>query len=466
MIRLLDTRSIHLPENRAKCLVVAGVLIGFIALLDWWTTAYMSLLFLYMVPIALAAGFLKRWQIVGLSLFCSAIGERFSSLPFAEGTLTRIGIVAVAFAGTGLFVSELVRNRQQALAHVAEVEEQMRLRRGAEEELQMLIEGSPAAIITMDSSGIILMCNEAARRLFAAGQAPVTGEPVSRYLPGLQQCSKARTAHAFRTTMQTRARRASGEIFMAAVWLSTYETISGHKLAAIVVDLSDELRDREDLSLEHLLKSARILAGGMSHEIRNLCGAVSMVRRNLARVPALAGNEDFQALETLLEGLERIASLEFQPAESATASPVDLESVIDEFCVLIGTHFEEAGITLSRREDESLPLVMADRYALLQVFLNIANNARRAMEHSPDRRFLISASAEAGSVVVRLENSGPSVSDPDALFRPFQAGADGTGLGLYVSRTLLRPFRGDLRYEPREAGCCFAVVIPAVAGAA
>ena len=49
------------------------------------------------------------------------------------------------------------------------------------------------------------------------------------------------------------------------------------------------------------------------------------------------------------------------------------------------------------------------------------------------------------------------------LFRPFQRGAESTGLGLYMSRAIMRSFGGELLYEPRERGCCFAIVLHAYA---
>src|SRR5271155_1550121 len=79
-----------------------------------------------------------------------------------------------------------------------------------------------------------------------------------------------------------RARR-NRDAFLAAVWFSTYATSLGPRLAAIVVDLSEDLRDREDLSLDYLLKNTKILMGAVAHEIRNICGAVLAVYKNLSR---------------------------------------------------------------------------------------------------------------------------------------------------------------------------------------
>jgi hypothetical protein len=50
----------------------------------------------------------------------------------------------------------------------------------------------------------------------------------------------------------------------------------------------------------------------------------------------------------------------------------------------------------------------------------------------------------------------------DHLFEPFQQGADATGLGLYLSRALLRSFRGDLRYDPTVPGCSFVIELMVV----
>ena len=67
------------------------------------------------------------------------------------------------------------------------------------------------------------------------------------------------------------------------------------------------------------------------------------------------------------------------------------------------------------------------------------------------------AGAVAAQVAVRFEDSGPGVSSPERLFQPFQHGAEGTGLGLYISRAVVRSYGGELRFEPRDRGSCFVV---------
>jgi signal transduction histidine kinase len=462
-----DVSFLYSPPNRARALTAAGALIAVIAVVDWAIKPNFSLSFLYLFPIMLAGGFLTRPQIAALGIFCAILGELFSPFPSTDAA-TRMAMMSTAFVGTGLFVSELVQKRLLALEHVRELSEHIKHREDAEQQVQILIESSPAAIVTVDSAGSIVLANQAAQQLLAPGggpSIPLAGEPIRNYLPALESVAQTNRAQSFRTTMQCRGQRRSGEVFLAAIWFSTYKTLSGSKLAAIIVDLSEDLRDREDLSLNHLLKNTRILMGAMSHEIRNLCGAVSAVGRNLARVEGLAQNQDFQALQTLIQGLEKIAAMELQAAPEEHAIAVDVGAVLDELRVLIEPSFKESEMTVKWQIEEDLPLVWADSYGLLQVFLNLARNSQRAMQASERKELTIAAGAEEASVVIRFADTGVGIRSPQQLFRPFQQGADGTGLGLYVSRAIVRSCRGELRYEARTAGCCFAVVLAPLAEA-
>jgi PAS domain-containing protein len=165
---------IYRPENRVRCLLAAVALAGIVALVDWRTDPFAQLGFLYLFPVALAAGFLARWQTVLMALVLAAITEAFSSLGSADA-IPRTLTESVALAGAGLFVSELVRRRQLALEHVKSLEDQIRLRREAEEQFHILVGTSPAAILILDRQGQILQANESAQRLLAVRSEPLAG---------------------------------------------------------------------------------------------------------------------------------------------------------------------------------------------------------------------------------------------------------------------------------------------------
>ncbi len=458
---MLDLPSIYVPANRARLLVIAGLLITAIAVADWLTMPYMSLGFLYLFPIMIVGGYLSRKQIIGVALACALLQELFSNLPGQEAVV-RLLFSSAGFIGTGLFISELLRNRRIVLKHVEELENQVKLRQDAEEQLRILVESSPAAIITIDSDGKILLANEAAQTLLAPGAQPLVGQTISAYLPSLQIAVQTRPSRLFRTTLQCRGQRSDGKAFLAGIWFSTYKSLSEPRLAAIIVDLSEDLRNREDLSLDHLLKNSRILMSAVAHEIRNLCGAALVVQRNLSRLGGLQYNEDFQALSTLIQSLEKMSALELQPSSAQSAGAVELTSVLDELRVLIESAYHESEMEVEWQIPESLPRVWADRYGLVQVFLNLARNSHHAMQSSETKRLRVSACTEGSAVVIRFEDTGAGVASPEDLFRPFQRGAASSGLGLYISRAMMRSFGGELLYEPRAQGCCFAVVLPSL----
>ena len=456
-----DLASIYMPANRIKLLVIAGLLVTAIAVIDWLTKPYISLGFLYLFPIMIVGGYLSRKQIVGIALICAYLQEAFSDLPGNEA-LVRLVFSSAGFIGTGLFISELLRNRRMVFKHIEELKDQVQLRQDAEEQLRMLVESSPAAIITIDSNGIILLANEAAQRLLAPGTQPLGGQTIGSYLPSLQTAVQTHPSRVFRTTLQCRGQRSDGEAFLAGIWFSTYTSIAGPRLAAIVVDLSEDLRSREDLSLDHLLKNSRILMSAVAHEIRNLCSAVLVVQKNLSRLSELQHNEDFQALSMLIQSLEKISAMELQVSPTQNAGVVELTSVLDELRVLIESAYRESEMEVDWQIQDFLPRVWADRYGLVQVFLNLARNSQRAMQCSETKRLCVSASDEGSTVVIRFADTGVGISSPENLFRPFQRGADASGLGLYVSRAIIHSFGGELLYERRSRGCCFAVVLPSL----
>jgi C4-dicarboxylate-specific signal transduction histidine kinase len=224
----------------------------------------------------------------------------------------------------------------------------------------------------------------------------------------------------------------------------------------MVVDTSQDLRDREEENLHHLLAGSRILVGAVSHEVKNVCGAIAVVHENLARSGALESNKDFEALGTLVVALEKIASLDLRQAAEQPIR-VDLRSFFEELRIVVGPGLREKGIEDYWDLEEDLPMVWADRQSLMQVFLNLIRNSEAAMAGQTTRRLRITTSADSGHVFVSVIDNGSGIDHPELLFRPFQQKSKHVGLGLYLSRALMRSFRGDLRYQPSSDGAIFIV---------
>jgi signal transduction histidine kinase len=225
----------------------------------------------------------------------------------------------------------------------------------------------------------------------------------------------------------------------------------------VLWDASENLRDREGTGFDSMMATSRVLIGAISHEIRNLASAAASAHARLAADCPVQDNDQYKVLGTLIQGLEKIAFAGLRAASDREAAVADLATLLDEARIVIEPGLREAGITLIWEVGEGLPLVQADHHSLLQVFVNLARNSMQALEGCPVREVRISVAVESDLVAVRFRDSGPGVAQPDELFRPFQAGAQSFGLGLYISRAILRAHGGELRYDPDGPGSCFTV---------
>jgi C4-dicarboxylate-specific signal transduction histidine kinase len=121
-------------------------------------------------------------------------------------------------------------------------------------------------------------------------------------------------------------------------------------------------------------------------------------------------------------------------------------------------------VTIEDRLPDNLPPVYADRVLLEQVLLNLLRNAIDAnREQHPGQPSLIVMAVEQGSgasVEISVRDQGPGVSEPELeqIFTPFYTSkAEGLGLGLSMSRSIIEGFGGDLQARRQPAGllmCC------------
>ncbi len=452
-----DNLLAYTDSRRLTVCAVAGVLTGSIA---WMDSQFPDLPvgFLYVLPVLLAASVLNIWQILLMAVLCAFLRESRDPLPFGRGATERLSVVIAGFAMTGFFVAALNTRRRALAENLAERERQIRLRKEAEQQVRILIETSPLAILTLDNSGRVALANESARELFGFEDESLQGSDVAPYLPILYRMLKnPRGAGNLRTNVECKAQRRNGEVFLAHVWLSTYRSSQGPGLAAVVWDASENLRDREGSGFDSMMATSRVLIGAMSHEIRNLASAAASAHARLGDAGTVEDNEQYQVLGTLIQGLEKIASSGLRAASDREAAVADLGTVLDEVRIVIEPGLQEAGISLIWEVSEGLPLVQADHHSLLQVFVNLSRNSAQALEGCPVREVRISVAVERDLVAVHFRDSGQGVAQPDELFRPFQAGAHSVGLGLYISRAILRAHGGGLRYNPDGPGSCFTV---------
>jgi signal transduction histidine kinase len=256
---------------------------------------------------------------------------------------------------------------------------------------------------------------------------------------------------------------------------------TGLLLGSVVTErLAGEARLRErDRALAKAMRFAAVgeFASGMAHELNQpITAQVSYLRAAqilaepfAGRDPRLAETLDKAAREALRTSdiLRRLR--DFSRGGAPQIGIVNIEEVA---AGVLQSHEQRArarGVRLRSQFAADLPSVASDRTQIEMALHNLLSNAVDAVSQSRAAvpGILVSASRSGDSVLLIVEDSGPGVSPEVAerIFEPFvTTKPDGMGLGLSISRSLLRSHGGDLWQEQSElGGARFVMSIPLVA---
>ena len=113
--------------NRSRVLIACALAALILTILDLFFLRQVSLGFLYIIPLGVAAGFLKRWQIAVLALAFAILREVGSPMPWFGDYYAHLITIAAAFAGTGLLIKELALNQQYMRERARGLEERRKL---------------------------------------------------------------------------------------------------------------------------------------------------------------------------------------------------------------------------------------------------------------------------------------------------------------------------------------------------
>jgi len=142
--------------------------------------------------------------------------------------------------------------------------------------------------------------------------------------------------------------------------------------------------------------------------------------------------------------------LSFSKEREPAIENVDVNAIVREVLEVVQGRAQGKNIKVTTRLSEQLPICQADPEGLNRALLNIMSNAFDAVEERRTPQVGVATELEQGGEWVRITvvDNGPGIA-PDQLsilFKPFQStkGARGTGLGLAVSRKILREHGGDI----------------------
>jgi signal transduction histidine kinase/ActR/RegA family two-component response regulator len=351
-------------------------------------------------------------------------------------------------------------------------------------------------LVLVDASGHVQIENNALRRMLgepelsrpASGERLLSGvttepgtEPSMReMLAGLARDANAKNATQDRT-FSLRGRQFEARAYPAV----------GRRILLYVRDVTQE-RDREVRRLQsEKLASIGMLAAGVAHEINNPASFVLANLEALAGLlqsPEKKGHADpkaekrvgfsdilFEAMTIVQESKEGMARIHrivrdlhaFSRVDEVTTRLTDVNAAVESSMTMLRSELRYRAQV--ERDMQATLRVRASAARLGQVFLNLIMNAAHALAGgNPKRNRLYVRSYDDGDhIVVEVEDNGPGI-PPELMPRIFEVFFTtkppglGTGLGLPISRDIVRSAGGELTAESTPGrGALFRVRLPA-----
>jgi PAS domain S-box-containing protein len=364
-------------------------------------------------------------------------------------------------------------------------------RKLAEEKFRLVLDAAPNAMIMVDSAGVITFANASATTVFGYSLSELIGRHIETLIPERFRDRHVGDRKGFLSEPSSRAmgagrdlfgRRKDGSEFPVEVGLSPIRTGQGLFVLASVIDITA----RKQAELEHQLQNmelARVgrvavmgeLAASLAHEVNNPIGAIVMNARAAQRSIA-AGKLETEELTELLTDIVadgRRAGEVIQGIRNMVRKGkprralIQIADTIRELLRIVHADAIGREIEVTAEVDSDTGQVWGDPVQILQVLLNLAINSFEAMTAVPSdaRRLAIHAGCDGnGDILVSMRDSGPGFPSGmvEQLFEPFfSTKAEGTGMGLAISRSIIEAHGGTLSGENCDGGgACFTVRLP------
>jgi signal transduction histidine kinase len=198
----------------------------------------------------------------------------------------------------------------------------------------------------------------------------------------------------------------------------------------------------------------------VSHELKTPLTAIRMYGEMLRDDLVPSDDKRREYYRTITAESERLSRLidnvlEFSRLEKGTRTMQltvgALGPVVEEVAELLRAHAERDGFTLRTEVESDLPPVRFERDALLQVLVNLVDNALKYATRATLREIAIECRRHGDGVVLSVRDHGPGVASRHLarIFEPFHRGGDelvretqGTGLGLALVKSLVERMGG------------------------
>lgn len=235
-------------------------------------------------------------------------------------------------------------------------------------------------------------------------------------------------------------------------------------------DITEQRKTAQALLANEKLAVAGRLSATIAHEIHNPLDSVANLLYLLSTHPTAENTQRY--LDLAMQELTRVTQISRTMLslyrEAKAPVPIDLKDLLESVLVLMERKLHDAGIQLALEMPEAIQ-VEGFPAELRQVFTNLIANAAEASGPGTCITICLRASDEEGGAIVEISDRGAGIPEDvqTKLFAPFftTKGENGTGLGLWVSRGIVKKHGGSLEVisstDAGEHGTTMRVFLPA-----
>ena len=360
-------------------------------------------------------------------------------------------------------------------------------RKEAEEALQNsfelhrnLTDSASDSIITMDELGTILVANLACEKLFGYSNSELKGQSLTMLMP---EHMRARHEQALAVYLRTGKKHLNwqrteitglhrdGHEILLEVSFGEFSLKGRRLFTGFIRDITERKRIEEAVTASERLAVIGRLSASLAHEINNPLESIKNVFHLLRQSASAQDAAYIRTGEQELNNIAEIIRRTLVFARSARSEgPVDAGALIDESIELLSQRVRQKNAVIERRFRGSRSFIAVPG-ELRQVFVNLIANALDAIE--PDGRIWLRTHTETApsgeeSLVITIADNGRGIPTEvrHNLFTPLftTKGAEGTGLGLWITREILQKYSAKIRLRSRTSpphqGSCFRISIP------